>query len=200
MNRGVTLVETMIVGALFLVLTGIMFAGWDSSAKAWLNASQRADIVNSAQSIFHHLDRSLEASRASSVEIDSSESTLSYAAPGAVAGSPTSGQVLLSTTGELTYERYLVCYWTPVDSRLRLQEYPISATSTATLAPLALSQSDIGQGLNPLSFYSRGGKTIGEGITAFSVRLDGQVLQTDTELTTPKGATGKYSYSVLLRN
>lgn len=196
-RRGFSLLEIVVVATVFLVLTGLLFSGWNQTMAAWGTAGRRADIVGQAQKVFRTLDQALESSTSSSVE--SQSGILSFASTHGLRGTPRAGSFAVEPAGEVNFRRYLVCNFASTQNQLDISEFAIPSTHSAFRLPRSLAATDLGFGVQPLSYYTSNGRMLAQGVRAFSAELDSRVVTIDLSFVTADG-NADFRCSVFLRN
>ncbi len=165
-RRGVTMIECLVAASLFLAVTALVSASFTSAVGSLSKVHSRTDYVLNLQVLGANFVRDTQATWMKGIEI----STDGYACP-----SPQSpdGPRLESQSATLMVQSYHLYYRRPAQREAWLRVIPLS--SPRRLTP-PLSESDVGWGLQPFSFYTTQGKKLASELDLFQVRARGNSL------------------------
>lgn len=169
--------------------------------QAWRQVDERSSLHTRAHKVINDFRRDLESSSVSTAEFDDSEqATLSFASPFLPRSTGEAEKFTVDpASGAVRWSKYLVVYYHSASQEIRRREWEVSPGSPAATSLLPLSGVDLGEGLNPMSFYASDGQTLAGQVEAFSVSRKARSLEIRLRLF-EKDRTVSILTSVLLRN
>lgn len=199
MRRGFSLLELVVSCALFTLLTGALFFAWIRGTRAWLVASQRADLTTHAQLVLRRLERSLQASASAGLAFQAD--ILTYPSTFGLTSTGNNTNFASNTsTGDLNWSKYLVWYRASLPRELWMREVAVPGASSAYSQALPLPAADLGSGPQALASYATGGSKVCDNVDTFSTSQAGLLVTVALNLTLPGGRSGQFSSSTRLRN
>lgn len=158
-RRAVVLVEMMIAGAVFLLLTAALFMIFFMGAKAWRKSDQRADVTREAQLATARLMREATRSSILSLSLTPDGRGVSFLSP-----MDDQGQFVFDAAGNTRWQRFVIYYYDAASAELRRREVPLPVGSTLSQFPEPIEH------LNPpqtLASYLVGGRVMARDLTEF---------------------------------
>lgn len=200
-QRGLGVLELVIACSLFLVLTTVLLSIFFRGVQAWRQVDERSSLHTRGHKVIDDFRRDLESSSASTAEFDDSEqATLAFASPFLPRSTGEAEKFTVDpVSGAVRWSKYLVIYYHPASQEIRRRELEVPPGSPAAASLLPLSEVDLGDGLNPMSFYATDGQTLAAQVETFSVSRQARSLELRLRLFEKDRKVTTHT-SVLLRN
>ena len=197
MNRsGFTVVEVLISASMLLALSLLLVTGWSQGMRAWRTVAEKNEVVTQGQRLVRLLERELEASSATSVEVATTPPALSFASSFDLV---TRRQFEAdAVTGSLNWQKRVVFYFQ--DQAVYRRELATTVGSSGYTHPLPTSDIDLGSGIRPFTFYTNQGSPVAREVSEAAFEADGAQVRIRITLVTPKGTPVTFESVTGLRN
>lgn len=193
--------ETILSATLLSLLTGLTLYFYAQTTRIGRRIDQQATLIADAQVALTHLKQAIR--EAPLASFSRSEHSFAVVSPKSSLGDVEYG---VDGTRAL-WGAYRLFFWADTERTLYRKVVDIPTTSPARLTAQPLEAADLGDGAEPLGFYSREGRVLTRNVENFSFQedLENRLFEFRLTVSTPQHARGKphrveYSFAERCRN